>query len=430
MLALLRSRPVCDIELERFLTALRFALLQVAGSPAPPDLTGAVLELCCALAQQCFINEYIFSVSEAEFDAARALRERVAAGGNVTPLQVCVVGSYFPLHTVPVALTNRDWPQLESVIQQQEHEPKQEALHREAVPALTGIDIGLSREVQQQYEENPYPRWTMPGPVTAMSLEEYLRMELPQAPIGLLPADTDAFDILIAGCGTGQHSMERALRFPRAKVLAIDLSRASLAYARRKASEAGLDNIDYAQADILALGSIGRTFAVIELIGVLHHLADPLAGWRVLVSLLRSNGLMCIGLYSGVARRQYTALRSAIAERGFRSTADSIRACRQDLISRRQAPHTIDFYSMSGCRDFLFNIVEHQHTIPQIKSFLDNNGLRFLGFEIDSAAVRQFREIHPDPAALTDLALWHEFELAHPRTFLAMYVFWVQKASD
>jgi hypothetical protein len=31
---------------------------------------------------------------------------------------------------------------------------------------------------------------------------------------------------------------------------------------------------------------------------VLHHLAEPTAGWRVLVSLLRPGGRMCIGLYS------------------------------------------------------------------------------------------------------------------------------------
>ena len=39
-----------------------------------------------------------------------------------------------------------------------------------------------------------------------------------------------------------------------------------------------------------------------------------------------------------------------------------------------------DFSTMSGCRDLLFNVMEHQFTIPRIKAFLDANNLTFLGF--------------------------------------------------
>ncbi len=38
------------------------------------------------------------------------------------------------------------------------------------------------------------------------------------------------------------------------------------------------------------LGGLGRQFDLIECVGVLHHLGDPLAGWRVLVSLLKPGG--------------------------------------------------------------------------------------------------------------------------------------------
>ena len=39
--------------------------------------------------------------------------------------------------------------------------------------------------------------------------------------------------------------------------------------------KAGLHNVEYAQADILKLGTLGRSFDRIEAMGVLHHLADP-----------------------------------------------------------------------------------------------------------------------------------------------------------
>jgi SAM-dependent methyltransferase len=79
--------------------------------------------------------------------------------------------------------------------------------------------------------------------------------------------------------------------------LRSDLSLASLGYAARKSRELGLDNIAHAQADILELGSIGRSFDIIESSGVLHHLADWRAGWRVLLTLLRPGGLMRLGFW-------------------------------------------------------------------------------------------------------------------------------------
>ena len=84
------------------------------------------------------------------------------------------------------------------------------------------------------------------------------------------------------------------------------------------------DRIDFAQADIIKLGSIGRTFDVIEPSGVLHHLADPFAGWRVLVSLLRPGGVMVLGLYSEAARGNVMAAR---IDRGARlwPSAEDIR---------------------------------------------------------------------------------------------------------
>ena len=70
---------------------------------------------------------------------------------------------------------------------------------------------------------------------------------------------------------------------PNSAVTAVDLSRASLAYAQRKTSELGITNVKYLQADILNLGELGQGFDIIESAGVLHHMNDPMAGWRVLV---------------------------------------------------------------------------------------------------------------------------------------------------
>jgi SAM-dependent methyltransferase len=244
-------------------------------------------------------------------------------------------------------------------------------------------------------------------------------------------------EILIAGCGTGQHALGTASTYLNARVLAVDLSLSSLSYALRKTEELGVSNIEYAQADIMELGNIGRQFDLIECDGVLHHLGDPLAGWQILVDLLRPGGIMKIGLYSEIARRCIAPGRELIATKGYTTTAEDIRRCRQDIIALAANGNTDtmklvsfnDFYSLSECRDLLFHVQEHRFTLPKIETALKALELRFLGFEIrGQRALKQFKESHSNNNALTSLSLWHKFELENSDTFRSMYQFWCQKS--
>ncbi len=356
----------------------------------------------------------------------------LSAGRDVAPLDLIASASYQPLHELPMAelLLNREWPDgMKRLLNQQIRQPREEKSDAANIPALTSVDNPTSLEVQRQYEENPYPRWTTVPQAKGTTVVNYLWEKLRIAPEAW-PRTTAGVQILIAGCGTGSHSIGSAKRFPRARILAIDISRASLAYARRKSRAQGLTNVEYAQADILKLGSLDRRFDVIEAVGVLHHLSDPEAGWRVLLSLLRPQGLMLVGLYSATARRTFDAARAFITERGYRPTPDDIRVCRQELIVRGLMPAARDFSSISGCRDLLFHVMEHQFTIPQIQAFLDANHLKFLGMAQLPPPVREeFRQQFPDPAARHDLAAWQAVEQAHPLTFSNMYIFWVQKTA-
>ena len=122
------------------------------------------------------------------------------------------------------------------------------------------------------------------------------------------------------------------------------------------------------------------------------------------------------------------------AERGYRATPDGIRALRQTIIRNRSELRwkmllatADDFYSMSGCRDLFFNVMEHRFTIRQIASLLDERGLSFLGFELDSKIIEKFQQQYPGAEALANLDFWDAFEAANPQTFRHMYVFSVRK---
>lgn len=437
--ALLASTPVRNVILERFLTAVRSDILRLAEQTEASAATDdATLSLACALAQQCFINEYVFAETEAEMAQVAALRDRLemalATAAPTAPLWIAATGCFAPLHSLaqaPALLAQR-WPQpLLALLAQQVQEPAIERDIAAVVPALTPIDDEVSIKVRNQYEEMPYPRWVKASALgQPTAIDWYLRGQFPSVPIQPVQQG-EVLDVLIAGCGTGQHAIETAQRFAGGRVLAIDLSRASLAYAVRKSREAGLRNIEYMQADILNLGSLNASFDVIESSGVLHHLGDPQEGWRILLSLLRPGGVMHIGLYSATARADIGAARAFIIERGYRDTAADIRRCRQELLSfadgtpLKNVTRYNDFFTTAECRDLLFHVQEVRFTIPDIKKFLDENGLRFLGFT--GAVTQAYRHRFPGDPAATDLERWQVFETENPMAFVNMYQFWVQK---
>ncbi|HEX3505753.1 MAG TPA: class I SAM-dependent methyltransferase, partial [Xanthobacteraceae bacterium] len=294
--------------------------------------------------------------------------------------------------------------------------------------ALTDIEDEVSRLVRAQYEENPYPRWVKDGPPAQPAI-----LERRPAPVG---------DVLIAGCGTGIFTLGFARKAPQARFLAVDLSLSSLSYAKRMADSLGVTNIEFAQADITKLGSLGRTFDFIDSSGVLHHMADPWAGWRVLLSLLRPDGIMQVGLYSELARQNVVAARALIADGGYRPLSEDIRRIREIVAAAEDGSLLksislwSDFFTISECRDLLFHPQEHRTSLPDIKRFLATNNVRFAGFILDALASDRFARRFPELAGLTDKARfdafadldrWHAFETEFPETFIGMYRFWVHK---
>lgn len=435
--ALLDAAPICDIDLERFLTTARRILLDTADETIGP---GEGIGFYSALARQCFINEYVFAVTAEEVNKASDLRDQLSAAleadAPVPVLWLVAVAAYFPLCSLPLSarLLERSWPEtISTLLTQQVSEPAEERQIRATVSRLTDIEDGVSLLVQRQYEENPYPRWVkVPPPRKADSIEAYLRQTFPLATFDRSPA-SGRMEVLVAGCGTGQQSIRASQQFPTARILAVDLSRSSLAYAVRKTRELNVSSIEYAQADLLKLGLLGRQFDVITAGGVLHHLADPWTGWRTLLSLLRPGGFMLLGLYSTIARRDVVRVRQSIAEQGYGTTADQIRRCRQDLMNLYSGVGSADgrpsdLFTISSFRDLLFHVQEHQVTLTEIESFLAGNNLTFLGFDISADVLQAYRSRFPGDRAATNLAQWQVFESENPDTFVGMYQFWIQKS--
>ncbi len=439
-LAALPRMTIADVELESVLTHLRrFALLRFAPEsrqmdPAVPN------EFICALARQCFYSGYAFFEREDEAQHAAnvhgTLRQALAAA-TVVPraleASLAISSLYDSLNKLKdcerlLAHAPQEWSAaFRPIITEQIADRVREREIAPRIAAITAIDDQVSLAVRAQYEENPYPRWVTvptPGTDTFEMLSARLR---PDEAVRTRPRPVP---VLIAGCGTGHHPIQVARAYPDSAILAVDLSIASLAYAVRMTERFGVSNIAYGQADILRLRTLGKRFAVVECCGVLHHLDDPMAGWRVLVDLLESDGLMKIALYSATARSSVRAAREYIRSGDFPQTTAGIRRCRHAIMAlpaghpARDVMSFGDFFTLDEFRDLLMHVREHQFTLPQIAACLDELGLRLLQLECPPTVRGRFTAMYPDSDPDTDIAAWAAFEDTHPETFRAMYTFW------
>ena len=219
-----------------------------------------------------------------------------------------------------------------------------------------------------------------------------------------------------------------------ASLLAIDLSLSSLAYASRMANGIPHCNgIEFRQADILQLASLKPSFDFIICTGVLHHMHEPMAGWRILNDLLRPGGMMYIGLYSELARQPLAIARNLINSRGLQPTPDNMRQLRMEILEGKHPELQVllnwqDFYTLSMFRDMVFHVQEHLFTLPKIQSCLTELGLDFLCMAgLGPETMHAYRRMFPNDQRATSLDNWTIFEQQNPLTFLCMYNFYVVK---
>jgi ubiquinone/menaquinone biosynthesis C-methylase UbiE len=427
LLGMLKAAPVKNFQVESWLVEVRNLLLQsflVNGCFKGRETLVAMLAI------QNHINEYVQIVTEDELLNIDVLLQNFITQPDISLFLVIALYQKPSVVMVDEVFADADCHWQQALLRTFYLEPQQEkSIAKELSKTGHIIDI-VSQGVKAMYEENPYPRWTSVGRYMSLTFEDFVAREfqckisttLKQAPL----------NVLIAGCGTGQQSLQFALKFKNTAITAVDLSATSLAYAQRKTLEYNVANIDYIQEDILELAVLNKKFAVIECGGVLHHMRSPEKAWAALCRLLLPGGMMKIALYSETARTNINKVRQYVKTNDIQPDVESIRNFRNALMRHEldiQYTDEIlklgDVFNISGCRDLFFHVQEQQMTIPWIKARLQAMQLDFVGFEFSHEKhLREFKKMFPGAETEQDLDNWHEFELANPNTFIAMYQFW------
>lgn len=289
-------------------------------------------------------------------------------------------------------------------------------------PAAPAFDRGLA----VQYEGWPYPTWERVTRVPGDTLARRIAALGPDAP--LIPDDAR---ILVAGCGTGRETALLVARAPNARITAMDLSSASLAYARARHAAIGTTNVEFVQRDLATAADDGPIYDYINSTGVIHHLPDPEADWAVLARALKPGGVMGIMVYSKLARMRIRAAQRRVSDLiGQPVSDDLLREARARLIAEpaHAVAHSIDFASLGGVHDLLFNAHEDPFDVARVKRGVEALGLHFLGFRLPGEERRaRYRQEYPHDPYFRDYAAWAATEFREPEMFAGMYAFWCMK---
>ncbi|AGY60521.1 class I SAM-dependent methyltransferase [Gloeobacter kilaueensis] len=248
--------------------------------------------------------------------------------------------------------------------------------------------MDITRAVQNLYERYPFP----PDPVSAAPPPGWnWRWSYSFAHsfcLGARPEPRGDLRILDAGCGTGVGTEYLAYLNPEATVVAVDLSEASLAIARRRCTK--FANVQFQQLSLTDLDQLPGQFDLINCVGVLHHLADPTAGIRALAAKLAPGGLLHIFVYGELGRWEIRLMQEAIrllAQPDDR-LGDGLKVGRalfealpdNNRIKQADQRWILENHNDACFVDMYLQVQEVRYTIPTLFDLIGASGLKFLGF--------------------------------------------------
>lgn len=178
--------------------------------------------------------------------------------------------------------------------------------------------------------------------------------------------DADCLDF---GCGTGRNCLALAQLGARS-VTGVDLSARNITLARERLRLApASDIIKFRSGDIYEVFAESRDcYDVIVAQGVIHHMADPQAAFRILGRLLRSGGCAFVYVFGTSGEAMYwrvvDVMRNLLRPVPLEATRNFL-----DLIGA--AP--FDTYNVL---DFSYVPIQHRFTQSQFEELADAAGLR------------------------------------------------------
>lgn len=108
----------------------------------------------------------------------------------------------------------------------------------------------------------------------------------------LLPQLRPGLSVLDVGCGPATITADLAEIVAPGRVLALEPTEAGLDLARAEAERRGVENVDFAVGDVLALEQADDSFDVVHAHQVLQHVPEPVVALREMARVCRPDGVV------------------------------------------------------------------------------------------------------------------------------------------
>ncbi len=198
--------------------------------------------------------------------------------------------------------------------------------------------------------------------------------------------------ILDAGCGSGVGTEYLVHLNPQAAVTGIDLSAGTLAVATERCRRSGAERVNFQHLSIDDVDQLPGEFDLINCVGVLHHLPDPIRGMQALATKLAPGGLLHVFVYAALGRWEIQLMQEAIAllqgnQRG--DYTDGVKVGREifaalpetnRLVKREKERWSIENHRDECFADMYVHPQEVDYTIDTLFELIEASGLNFLGF--------------------------------------------------
>jgi 2-polyprenyl-3-methyl-5-hydroxy-6-metoxy-1,4-benzoquinol methylase len=213
---------------------------------------------------------------------------------------------------------------------------------------------------------------------------------------GRKPSRSD-IRILDAGCGTGVGTEYLIALNSHAHIVGIDLSERALSIAKERCQRSGVarahqGSIAFHHLAIEEAARLEGEFDLINCVGVLHHLADPIKGIQSLAQKLAPGGFLHIFVYASLGRWEIQLMQKAISllqgdKRG--DYQDGVFVGRQifsvlpdnnRLLKREKERWSLENHRDESFADMYVHPREVDYDIATLFELIDASGLAFIGF--------------------------------------------------
>jgi SAM-dependent methyltransferase len=203
--------------------------------------------------------------------------------------------------------------------------------------------------------------------------------------------------ILDAGCGTGVGTEYLILLNPEAEIVGIDISEKALAIAQERCQRSGVvmnhdAAVNFYPMEIENADRLPGEFDLINCVGVLHHLPNPVKGIQALAAKLAPGGIFHIFVYSELGRWEIQLMQQAIAmlqgdKKG--DYEDGVKVGRQifaslpennRILKREKERWSLENHRDASFADMYVHPQETDYNINTLFDLIEASGLEFVGF--------------------------------------------------